>query len=84
MSAIVRLGDSSSHGGSVTSASTDTNCNGRGVARNGDSFQCPRHGPRIIIASGRANCNGRAVAHVGDVTTCGAVLNQGSPDSNVG
>lgn len=84
MSAIVRLGDSSTHGGSVTSASTDTKCNGRGVARNGDSFQCPRHGLETIIASGSQKCNGRAIARVGDVTTCGAILNSGSGDSNVG
>lgn len=84
MPAIARLGDTSSHGGSITTASSDTRCNGRGIARNNDSFLCPRHGLETIVASRSKTCNGRAIAAVGDLITCGAVITSGSPDTNVG
>jgi len=40
----VVLGDTSSHGGSVQSATTGFTVNGFAVAGHGDSFECPLHG----------------------------------------
>ena len=41
---IVRLGDTSTHGGEVTGASPDVYAEGSPVARLGDPFSCPIHG----------------------------------------
>lgn len=82
---ISRLGDTSTHGGSVTSASPDVYCNGIRVARESDSFSCPIHGSQTI-ASGSSTvfANGREVARIGDPITCGATLSSGSPDTYAG
>lgn len=81
MAAVARFGDSSTHGGSITSASSDVKANGKGVARQGDILQCPSHGPRPITAiTSKTRVNGRLVVTVGAVASCGAIINQGSPN----
>ncbi len=83
MSAVSRLGDSSTHGGAITSASTNTNANGKGVARSGDTFLCPTHGTQTLQAiTTKTKVNGRLVITVGAHVTCGATITQGSPDVN--
>jgi uncharacterized Zn-binding protein involved in type VI secretion len=81
---VIRLGDPGSHGGTVVTASGDVKANGIGVARIGDTYDCPDHGPNPI-ASGSPDtyANGRRVARVGDTTACGATLLGGSPDVEV-
>lgn len=82
---VCRLGDTSSHGGAVASASPDTYCNGIRVARLGDSFACPLHGLQTIAsASTTVFVNNRGVARIGDSISCGAVLSSGSPDTWAG
>jgi uncharacterized Zn-binding protein involved in type VI secretion len=73
--ALIRLGDKTSHGGTVVEASALSDCDGKGIARVGDMTVCPRHG-RSPIASGDATfiVDGRAVARHGDKTGCGATL----------
>lgn len=71
----VVLGDTSSHGGTVQSATTGFTVNGVVVAGHGDSFECPLHGAVAIQATGRgmqATC--KTPARDGDVTSCGACL----------
>jgi uncharacterized Zn-binding protein involved in type VI secretion len=82
MPRVVRIGDSGSHGGVVTTGSPDTFANDREVARIGDTYGCPIHGPNpIVTGSPDTFANSRAVARVGDATACGATLTTGSPDT---
>ena len=77
MRAVVRLGDSSSHGGTVITASSRVRVEGVPVARKGDLHSCPIPGHGITpIATGTVRCKveGSAVARNGDVAGCGAVL----------
>jgi len=77
MRAVVRLGDSSSHGGTVITASSKVRVGGAPVARIGDLHSCPVSGHGITaITSGAARCKveGSPVARDGDVVGCGAVL----------
>lgn len=82
MPAIARLGDTSTHGGSIVSASTTALCNGRGIARSGDTLQCPSHGPQPLTGTSKNNANGRKIVKVGDRAACGAVITTGSPNTN--
>lgn len=74
---LIRLGDATSHGGSVVGASAYTDSDGKPVARMGDAVTCPRkgHGTNAIV-SGDATLivDGKPVARHGDVTACGATL----------
>lgn len=76
--AFIRLGDSTSHGGTVTEASmTMRSEDGRGFARVGDAVTCPikGHGTNAI-ATGDPTfiLDGRLAAREGDKTECGATL----------
>lgn len=81
MSKVARLGDTSSHGGSIISASNNVKANGIGVARNGDMHACPiqGHGTTPLTAiTTKTFVNGRLVITVGATAGCGAVITQGS------
>lgn len=81
MPQVIRIGDPGSHGGAVSTGSPDTFADGLGVARVGDTYNCPIHGPNpIVTGSPDIFANNRAVARVGDSTACGATLISGSPD----
>ena len=72
------LGDKTSHGGTVISASGSSDSNGKGIARVGDKVTCPKkgHGHVTVIASGDPTTlvDGRPAARHGDTTACGATL----------
>lgn len=74
----ILLGDKTSHGGTVISASTTTDCAGKGIARVGDQVTCPKkgHGRVTTIVTGdpTALIDGRPAARHGDKTACGATL----------
>ena len=72
---LIRLGDKTSHGGSVVEASTHSDSGGIGIARVGDKTSCPIHGSGTI-ASGDMTMivDGKPAARHGDKTSCGAVL----------
>lgn len=74
----ILLGDKTSHGGTVISASSTTDCEGKGIARVGDQVTCPKkgHGRITTIATGdpTAMIDGRPAARHGDKTACGATL----------
>ena len=76
---IIVLGDKTDHGGTVISASTTMDIDGKGVARVGDKVICPKHGPSPIIttiATGDPTniVDGQPIARHGDKTACGATL----------
>jgi uncharacterized Zn-binding protein involved in type VI secretion len=75
--AFIRLGDKTSHGGTVIEAAPNTTSGDKAVARMGDKTVCPLtgHGSNPI-ASGDATCivDGKPVARHGDKTACGAAL----------
>lgn len=85
MPAVARLGDTSSHGGAIVTASENVLVNGMGVARVGDTLSCPIHGPQPIVEGLLTMLvNGVPVARVGDAAACGAVIASGSENVTAG
>jgi len=74
----ILLGDKTSHGGVVISASQTSDCDGKGIARVGDQVTCPKkgHGRVTVIATGDSTAivDGKPAARHGDKTACGATL----------
>jgi uncharacterized Zn-binding protein involved in type VI secretion len=82
---IARLGDSSSHGGTIISGASRTLINGIPAARKGDLHSCPIHGiTPITTGSDSVFIEGSPAARVGDTCGCGAVIISGSPDTFAG
>ncbi|HWW70259.1 MAG TPA: PAAR domain-containing protein [Duganella sp.] len=74
---IVRLGDPTSHGGTVITASQTHTIGGIGIARVGDKVNCPKPGHGInIIMEGAVTflISGRMVALHGHKCACGCTL----------
>ncbi|MTV56233.1 PAAR domain-containing protein [Pseudoduganella buxea] len=74
---IVRLGDMTSHGGRVVTASPTHTILGIGIARVGDKLICPMPGHGVsVIVEGAANflIGGRKVALHGHRGACGCTL----------
>lgn len=76
-----RLGDVSSHGGTVITGSVTAFVNGRPVARMCDMHVCPipGHGVTPIVTGSldtATDC--RPNARMGDIAGCGAVIATGS------
>ena len=82
---LIRLGDKTSHCGTVVGASGHTDSDGIPVARVGDAVTCPRKGHGTnSIASGDPTLiiDGKPAARHGDSTACGASLISGQQASN--
>jgi uncharacterized Zn-binding protein involved in type VI secretion len=72
---LIRLGDKTTHGGTVVEASTMSDIDGVGIARMGDRTVCPMHGPQPIVSGDQTFIvDGKAAARHGDMTGCGAKL----------
>lgn len=74
---IVRLGDFTSHGGKVITASTTHSVGGIGIARMGDKVACPipSHGINVIVEGSTTYLiGGRMVALHGHKCACGCTL----------
>jgi uncharacterized Zn-binding protein involved in type VI secretion len=73
---IVRLGDTTNHGGVVTESIPHTNLNGKPMAGKGHMVMCPLCKGPFPIAEGSStySVNGISVALDGMKTTCGATL----------
>jgi uncharacterized Zn-binding protein involved in type VI secretion len=73
---LIVLGDKTSHGGTVITASPFSDTNGKGWARKGDMVSCPRCKDVFPISQGDAGliAEGREVAYHGCKVACGAVL----------
>lgn len=79
MPLIVRLGDTSSHGGAVVTSASRTYCENALIAREGDILDCPIHGPNPIVGhSNKLMVEDKFVARHGDATACGAALISGA------
>lgn len=77
MKRVIRLGDPTSHGGTVVSASSSVIINGKPVARVGDSVTCPIPGHGVVTIVERDSAwldDGRPIALEGHKTSCGASL----------
>ncbi len=75
--AFIRLGDKTSHGGTVIEASPTTTSGDIAVARMGDKTTCPLpgHGSTpITVGDPTTIVDGKPVARHGDLTACGATL----------
>lgn len=84
MKGVIRLGDSTSHGGKVISASSDVFVHGVAVAREGDTCTCPINGHSpCVISDGDPMVldHGKHVAFEGHKTSCGATLISSNPKS---
>ena len=74
---IIRLGDATSHGGKVITASSNHSIGGIGIARMGDKLACPLPGHGVnVIVEGSPNylIGGRMVALHGHHGACGCLL----------
>ncbi|NYH19838.1 PAAR domain-containing protein [Paraburkholderia bryophila] len=74
---LIRLGDSTDHGGQVISASSTLRYDGRFVARKGDQVSCPKHNlrPNLIIEGDElTRDHGVPVARHGYRAMCGCRL----------
>lgn len=76
MRKIIRLNDTTSHGGKVVSVTaTHFTVGGIAVARVGDKTSCPVHGQGSIVeGEARHTIGGVPVAYEGHKTSCGATL----------
>lgn len=87
MKPAIRLGDSTSHGGTVTSAAATTTLFGKQVACVGDAVSCPKDGHNnCTIAEGDPGwlVGGKPVALDGHKASCGAVLISSLPQVSKG
>jgi uncharacterized Zn-binding protein involved in type VI secretion len=73
---VIRLGDKTTHGGTVISAQPTFKVLGKAVAVQGDLTVCPQCKGTFAIQSAGSEChhNGQAVAYDGDKAACGAEL----------
>ena len=86
MGNVVRLGDGSSHGGSMISAGSTVNVNGIKMCVDGDSHSCPirGHGVTSVTGTSSVTSGGKKIIKTGDVAGCGASVISGSPNVTVG
>jgi uncharacterized Zn-binding protein involved in type VI secretion len=86
--AVARLGDPSSHGGTITSlCSTAMLTDGIQTARTGSLHTCPIPGHGITPLTGTSKTlidGGLAKVRVGDLAACGAAITAGSPTTSSG
>ncbi|QGA36719.1 PAAR domain-containing protein [Burkholderia glumae] len=77
MSAFIREGDTTDHGGKVLACSPDHKVDDRSIARLGDMVSCPKCGgvyPIVQILPRGMSMGGKHPAFEGDKTACGASL----------
>ena len=72
---MARMGDRTSHGGTIVSGDPERISGLRPLARMGDFHACPEHGLNTIIEGDREKIlDGKPVARLGDATGCGAII----------
>lgn len=78
---IAVLGNRTTHGGKIITATAGLTIDGRNVARVGDKVMCPEHGEVFITDGGAATIEGRRLARHGSMTSCGAtiIVDDGGP-----
>ena len=82
----VVLGDATSHGGKVSSASSGFEIHGKNAALLHDFVSCPEHGTNRIIECDRSAYEegGRGIVIHGCKTQCGATVIASNQDMEVG
>lgn len=82
----VVLGDATSHGGKVTSASSSFDISGKNAALLNDNVSCPEHGTNKILECDVSAYeeNGRGIVLHGCKTQCGASVIASMQDMEVG
>jgi uncharacterized Zn-binding protein involved in type VI secretion len=81
----VLLGDKTTHGGEVISASSTSIVNGKPVALVGDKVSCPIHGENSVKEGGVGwTENGLEMVVNGCRSECGAELISSAPDFGLG
>ncbi|MGY4817702.1 PAAR domain-containing protein [Pseudomonas chlororaphis subsp. piscium] len=85
MKDVIRLGDSTSHGGVVLEAFSQTDLNGKPIAGVSHKVSCPLCKGVFPIAEGSSvyTVGGIPVALDGMKTACGAALISGGPKGSV-
>lgn len=74
-----RLGDITSHGGTIVTGAERTLVDRMPAARMGDLHACPEHGiTEIAQGSKKTLIEGKPAARLCDVTDCGAMIVTGS------
>ncbi len=84
---LVLLGDKTTHGGSVISASSTITVNGKKTALVGDMVSCPvkGHGTNPIVEGmPQRTCGGRAVVSDGCKCQCGCQVISSASNSTIG
>lgn len=84
---LVLLGDKTTHGGSVISASSTITVNGKKAALVGDMVSCPvgGHGTNPIVEGmPQRTCGGRAVVIDGCKCQCGCQVISSASNSTIG
>lgn len=73
---VIRLGDKTSHGGTVISASPDLKALGKCVAVEGNLVMCPKCRGVFPIQTSKSDRKhkGKQVAYEGDISACGGKL----------
>ncbi|AVF37531.1 PAAR domain-containing protein [Rahnella sikkimica] len=83
----VLLGDKTTHGGAVISASSTMIVNGKAVALVGDKISCPvpGHGTnQIVKGSSEWSSDGKAIVVDGCRCQCGCQVISSAPDCAIG
>ncbi|MCG8159158.1 PAAR domain-containing protein [Brenneria goodwinii] len=75
MKGIIRIGDKTTHGGTVLTGSSGVTFGGIAVACVGDRVSCPKHKVTTIIeGDSGSKINGKAIALHGHRCGCGCTL----------
>lgn len=84
MKALVRIGDTSDHGGKMITGTSKFTVNGINGCVTGDIHSCPRrgHGNTSVTSNSNVSSNGKSILHVGDIAGCGAKIISGSGNTN--
>ena len=86
MKPVARLGDATSHGGTIVTGSTTVTVDGKPVVRMGDVHVCPLRGHglnSVVTGSARGLADGQPIAALGDQTACGAIIVGGSTNAMI-
>ncbi len=84
MRGVIRVGDSTSHGGQVLTGAEHSRVMGKPVARVGDKCSCPMPGHqdcKIVEGDPNVRIEDRMVAFHGHKVSCGAKLISSAPNS---
>lgn len=77
LKAVVRIGDSGSHGGAMSSSSSTVIAGGQRLCVDQDILNCAVHGPQAVSSSSTVKANGRGILRIGDTAACGATITSG-------